>query len=93
MAITRSVYNAPGQNVNRDVHTWDYAFEADNGIKQAASGEMKQIGEDEVVVMRGSYQYIGADGELFIKKQQSVSSISYNISIENCLTKSFAKRS
>ena len=68
MAITRSVYNAPGQNVNRDVHTWDYAFEADNGIKQAASGEMKQIGEDEVVVMRGSYQYIGADGEVFIKK-------------------------
>ena len=26
---------------------------------------MKQVGEEEFVVMRGSYQYIGADGKLF----------------------------
>ena len=42
--------------------TWDYAFEAENGIKQAATGEMKTVGEDQVVVMRGSYEYVGADG-------------------------------
>ena len=26
---------------------------------------MKQVGEEEFVVMRGSYQYIGADGNFF----------------------------
>ena len=27
---------------------------------------MKQVGEEEFVVMRGSYQYIGADGNFFL---------------------------
>lgn len=60
VGITSYVYNAPGQNVNQ-LNTWDYGFEAENGIKQTASGSMKQVGEEEFVVMRGSYQYIGAD--------------------------------
>ena len=64
VAITSYVYNAPGQNVNH-LNTWDYGFEAENGIKQTASGSMKQVGEEEFVVMRGSYQYIGADGIFF----------------------------
>ena len=29
-------------------------------------GEMRLVGEDEVVVMRGSYSYIGADGLSYI---------------------------
>ena len=48
------------------LNTWDYAFESENGIKQQAVGEMKTVGEDEVVVMRGSYSYIGADGLTYI---------------------------
>jgi len=60
VAITSYVYNAPGQNLN-NLNTWDYGFEAENGIKQTASGSMKQVGEEEFVVMRGSYQYIGPD--------------------------------
>jgi len=60
VAITSYVYNAPGQNAN-NLNTWDYGFEAENGIKQTASGSMKQVGDEEFVVMRGSYQYIGAD--------------------------------
>jgi len=61
VAITSYVYNAPGQNLN-NLNTWDYGFEAENGIKQTASGSMKQVGEEEFVVMRGSYQYIGPNG-------------------------------
>lgn len=65
VAIMSSVYNAPGMNVN-SLNTWDYAFEAENGIKQSAVGEMRTIGDDEVVVMRGSYEYIGADGLTYV---------------------------
>lgn len=65
IAIMSSVYNAPGQNVN-SLNSWDYAFVAENGIKQNAVGEMKSIGDDEVVVMRGSYEYIGADGLTYV---------------------------
>ena len=60
VAITRSVYNAPGSQPGVDA--WNYDFEADNGIKQNAEGEMKLVGDSEVMVMRGSYEYIGVDG-------------------------------
>ena len=30
---SRSVYNAPGTQLN-DLDAWNYAFEADNGIRQ-----------------------------------------------------------
>jgi len=65
VAITRMVHNAPGMHIQAP-QTWDYAFEAENGIKQSAQGEMRLVGEDEVVVMRGSYSYIGADGLSYI---------------------------
>jgi hypothetical protein len=60
VAITRSVYNAPGTQPGID--DWNYEFEAENGIKQRAVGEMKDIGDSVVMVMKGSYEYIGADG-------------------------------
>ena len=65
IGITRSVYNAPG-TVLDNLDAWNYAFEADNGIKQEAVGEMKVVGDSEVMVMRGSYEYIGADGVLYV---------------------------
>jgi len=65
VAITRSVYNAPG-TVADDEAAWNYAFEADNGIKQEAIGQMKQVGEARVMVMRGSYEYIGANGLVYL---------------------------
>ena len=61
VAILRSVYNAPGTLGYE--RTFDYAFEAENGIRQEAYGELRTVGESEVVVMKGSYQYVGADGE------------------------------
>jgi hypothetical protein len=64
------VYNAPGQNLN-NLDSWNYGFEAENGIKQSASGSMKQVGEEEFVVMRGSYQYIGSDGKFFLFSEKT----------------------
>lgn len=64
VAITRSVYNAPGSQPGNDA--WNYEFEADNGIKQSAVGEMKDIGDSLVMVMKGSYEYIGVDGLTYV---------------------------
>ena len=41
------------------------SFEAENGIKQEATGELRTVGEADVMVMSGSYEYTGADGELY----------------------------
>ena len=64
VGITRSVYNAPGTQPGVD--DWNYEFEAENGIKQRAVGEMKNIGDSVVMVMKGSYEYIGVDGLTYI---------------------------
>ena len=60
VAILRSVYNAPTETDS----SFDFAFETENGISQEAVGEMRTIGDEEVVVMRGSYQYTDANGDL-----------------------------
>ena len=35
------------------------SFEAENGIKQEARGEMRRVEDVDVIVMRGSYSYPG----------------------------------
>lgn len=45
---------------------FDYSFEAENGIKQEAAGTMRLVDDTEVAVMRGSYEYIGADGATYV---------------------------
>ena len=62
IAITSYVYNVPDAD-----GAWNYAFEAENGIKQEARGEMRRVEDVDVVVMRGSYSYIGPGGGLKIK--------------------------
>eukprot|EP00095_Tigriopus_kingsejongensis_P001246 maker-scaffold850_size89018-snap-gene-0.27 protein:Tk01246 transcript:maker-scaffold850_size89018-snap-gene-0.27-mRNA-1 annotation:"larval cuticle protein 8" len=59
IAIVRSVYNAP----SAESQNYDFSFETENGIQQEASGEMKLIDNAEVMVMRGSYTYIDAEGQ------------------------------
>eukprot|EP00095_Tigriopus_kingsejongensis_P001251 maker-scaffold850_size89018-snap-gene-0.19 protein:Tk01251 transcript:maker-scaffold850_size89018-snap-gene-0.19-mRNA-1 annotation:"cuticle protein" len=59
IAIVRSVYNAP----SAESQNYDFSFETENGIQQEASGEMKTVDNVEVMVMRGSYTYIDADGQ------------------------------
>ena len=48
--------------------TFEYSFESENGIKQQAFGQRKAIGEDgsDVIVMKGSYEYIGPDGNIYV---------------------------
>uniref|UniRef100_T1H213 Uncharacterized protein n=1 Tax=Megaselia scalaris TaxID=36166 RepID=T1H213_MEGSC len=42
------------------------AVETSNGIKQEAEGELKQIdAENSAVIQRGSYNYIGDDGQTY----------------------------
>ena len=58
--IIRSVYNTPTE-YNQG---YDFGFETDNGIQQSSVGEMRRVGDEEVIVMRGSYQYTDANGDL-----------------------------
>ena len=57
----RSVFNAPGSEGYE--RSYDFDFEAENGIKQSAQGELKEVNGEEVVVMRGSYSYIDPNGD------------------------------
>ncbi len=61
-SILRSVYSFP---TAADPHSFVYSFETDNGIRQAAAGEMRKVGEADVVVMRGSYEYVGEGGRTY----------------------------
>lgn len=59
IGIVRSVFNGPtGDNPD-----FDFSYETENGIKQEASGTMKDIGGTEVMVMRGSYSYVDQNGD------------------------------
>lgn len=64
IAIVRSVLNAP-DTVLAAKDGWDYSYEAANGIKQEATGTLRQIDDSRVSVMRGSYEFVGADGIVY----------------------------
>ena len=58
IGIRTYTYNAPVET-----GAFSYNYETENDIKQEVVGTMKKIGEDnEVLVMRGSYEYIGPNG-------------------------------
>merc|ERR1711910_243429 len=42
-----------------------YSFETENGISQSAEGRMKMVDETPVYVMKGEYEYLGADGQMW----------------------------
>ncbi|CAB4060122.1 unnamed protein product [Lepeophtheirus salmonis] len=56
--------NAPG--TLGDNSDFDNSFESENGIRQESSGSPVTIGEESVVVMKGSYEYIGDDGQTYV---------------------------
>merc|ERR1712012_1009251 len=56
IAILRS------ENTGVNNGQYSYSYEAENGISQSVSGEMKTVNDAQVYVMRGSYSYIGTDG-------------------------------
>merc|ERR1711874_829068 len=60
IAIVRSHLNPPAESAN-----FDYAFETANGIKQEATGTVRNVDDVDVTVMTGSYEFIGADGVVY----------------------------
>ena len=71
IGIRRYAYNAPIED-----GAFNYSYETDNDIKQEVIGTMKtirvknersnEVEEKEVLVMRGSYEYIGPDGVTYV---------------------------
>ena len=43
-------------------HEFSYSFETENDISQSATGTMRNVDGADVVVMEGSYSYVGVDG-------------------------------
>ena len=60
IGIVRNILNSPSANPE-----FNYDFEGANQIKQEAEGTMRRVEDTDVVVMRGSYEYIGTDNELY----------------------------
>jgi hypothetical protein len=50
-----------------DIQTGSYkfGFETSDGQKRDETGEVKQLGEAEGIVMRGSYEFIADDGNTY----------------------------
>jgi len=59
VAILRSANTGP-QDGN-----YAYSFETENGISQSVEGRMKMVDETPVYVMKGEYEYPGADGQMW----------------------------
>lgn len=59
IAILRS------ENTGVNDGRYSYSFETENGISQDVSGEMRMVNDNPVYVMRGSYSYIGPDGQTY----------------------------
>ena len=72
IGIRRYAYNAPVESDG----AFSYSYETENDIKQEVIGTMKtikvtnersnEVEEKEVLVMRGSYEYIGPDGVTYV---------------------------
>lgn len=60
IAILRSHANPPAETA-----AFDYAFETENGIKQEATGTVRNVDDVDVSVMKGSYEFTGADGVVY----------------------------
>ena len=50
------------QSFDGPLPTFKYAFETENDISQSAEGSMRNVDGVDVVVMKGSYSYVGVDG-------------------------------
>ncbi|XP_040582031.1 endocuticle structural glycoprotein SgAbd-3-like [Lepeophtheirus salmonis] len=62
--IISETNNAPG--TLGDNSDFQNSFEAGNGIKQQSAGSTHLLGEDSVVTMKGSYEYVGEDGQTYV---------------------------
>jgi len=58
IAILRSSQDGP-------LPTFRYSYETENEITNSAEGELRLVDDTEVMVMRGSYSYVGPDGNIY----------------------------
>merc|ERR1712088_587041 len=59
VAILRSSNTGPKDG------NYAYSFETENGVSQSVEGRMKMVDETPVYVMKGEYEYPGADGQMW----------------------------
>jgi len=69
-SVVKAVKSPPvallrSENTGINDGRFSYGYEAENGISQDVSGEMKTINDAQVYVMRGSYSFIGTDGQTY----------------------------
>ncbi|XP_070493979.1 flexible cuticle protein 12-like [Chironomus tepperi] len=76
VAVAVAAAAPPKVNPNNDVqvlkeyndvseNSYKFGFEQSDGTKRDETGEVKLLGENEGVVMRGSYEYVGPDGNTY----------------------------
>ncbi|CAB4062873.1 unnamed protein product [Lepeophtheirus salmonis] len=63
IAILNSQFNAPG--TLDTIGQFDYSFSTANGIKQEAVGQSKLVGNEEIVTMKGYYEFVADDGQTY----------------------------
>uniref|UniRef100_A0A0K2TGJ5 Cuticular protein RR1 motif 44 [Bombyx mori] n=1 Tax=Lepeophtheirus salmonis TaxID=72036 RepID=A0A0K2TGJ5_LEPSM len=62
--LVENTFNPPGTIDGSG--NFDYSFVAENGIEQEGFGSTKIIGDTEIIVMKGSYKYVGPDGQTYV---------------------------
>ncbi|KFB43839.1 hypothetical protein ZHAS_00011687 [Anopheles sinensis] len=53
------------ENENNGVDGYKFAFETSDGHQRQEQGELKKVGDEEALVVRGSYSFTGPDGQVY----------------------------
>lgn len=53
------------RSFTNDGKAYNYAFETSDGTKHEEAGEVKLIGKESGIVMRGSYSFVADDGNTY----------------------------
>ncbi|KAF5298363.1 hypothetical protein FQR65_LT01141 [Abscondita terminalis] len=52
-------------NNNIGIGNYEFAYQTSDGISREEKAELKTIGSNKAVVVRGSYSYVGSDGQTY----------------------------
>ncbi|XP_058125434.1 flexible cuticle protein 12-like [Anopheles ziemanni] len=53
------------ENDNIGVEGYKFAFETSDGHQRQEQGELKKVGDEEALVVRGSYSFTADDGQVY----------------------------
>ncbi|KAK4880447.1 hypothetical protein RN001_008593 [Aquatica leii] len=68
---TNTNYDSPSatilrhENNNIGIGNYEFAYQTSDGISREEKAELKTIGSNKAVVVRGSYSYVGSDGQTY----------------------------